>query len=273
MVKLYKDKKWLYNQYWNLNKSEYQIAKEQNVDPATICYWLKKLGIQSRSISDANCLAQGNHVKLTSEAIEFIEGELLGDGSIQPQNKYSAIYAHTSKHIEYLEWLSETFDGFGIKQCGKINKGTLDTRLQFKNSISYLYASLSYPELLPIRNKWYRLYNPATDPLNWRHKYIKIVPRNIKLTPLVCRQWYIGDGSLHHKKYKKYQYNSILLCSEGFPIFDIEFLVKKLNELGFKSTKQKDNNIYISMKSTPAFLKYIGECPINCYQYKWALKR
>jgi hypothetical protein len=59
----------------------------------------------------------------------------------------------------------------------------------------------------------------------------------------------------------------------GFPVADIDFLVDKLNALGFKSTRQPYRNvIHISSKSTPDFLDYIGPCPTACYSYKWELK-
>jgi hypothetical protein len=84
---LYQDRDWLNNEYWNLKKSEQKIAKEQNVTQANIKYWLIKLNIKRRSIGEALHLLNGNHIDLSSEAIELMEGELLGDGHIQPKNK------------------------------------------------------------------------------------------------------------------------------------------------------------------------------------------
>ena len=45
---LYKNRNWLENQYINLKKSQYRIAKEQNVRPATIRRWLKNFYIPKR---------------------------------------------------------------------------------------------------------------------------------------------------------------------------------------------------------------------------------
>lgn len=64
--------------------------------------------------------------------------------------------------------------------------------------------------------------------------------------------------------------NKDWLSSIGFIIFGVHWLVKELNILGFKATRQKSNNtIYISPFSTESFLDYIGKCPVDCYQYKW----
>ncbi len=277
MNKLYKNRDWLNNQYWNLNKSAHQIATELNINEDVVLYWLKKLNIKRRSLSEAAYFRQSNYVDLSFKAIEFIEGELLGDGHLEIQSKYSARYSHGSKYKEYVEWLSEMFNSFGVKQTGKIYQNFNKERLLdghfFSGSWAYNYASLSYPELLTLWKRWYR---PSTskDAKQWKHlyKYIKIVPRDIELTPLVCRQWYIGDGSLSHYKRGKSR-DTIKLSTKGFLVEDIDFLVIELKKLGFKATRQlSDNNIYISTESTPAFLKYIGDCPIDCYRYKWELK-
>jgi len=108
--------------------------------------------------------------------------------------------------------------------------------------------------LLPIYKQWYP---------NGK----KIVPKNIELTPLTCRQWYIGDGSLGYEKNGKAH---ITLYTIGFIVSDVEWLKKQLIKLGFKATRQPSNNsIGISVSSVKDFLEYIGDCPVEHYQYKW----
>ena len=93
------------------------------------------------------------------------------------------------------------------------------------------------------------------------------MPKDIKLTPLTLRQYYIGDGCLAHpQRARPY----IILATYGFPISDVEWLVNELNKLDFKATRRNsDNSIHISTFSTQDFLNYIGKCPIECYKYKW----
>ncbi len=270
-VKLYQNREWLFNEYVTLNKSMWNIADEQGVDCVTILNWLKRFNITRRTRGEGCHLARGNHVSLTFQIIEVINGLMLGDGHLNQRSKWSAGYEHGSKYKEYLEWLSERFNGFGVKQTGKIYKETIDKRPKWKNAIGYRYSSLSYSELLPLQQKWYRLYSQETDPPNWSYKLIKIVPRDIELTPTTCLYWYMDDGCLKHRS-KKNSNDNINLATMGFPIADIEFLVRKLNEIGFKCHRTVDNQIYISTESTPAFLEYIGDCPVDCYKYKWKLK-
>lgn len=52
--KLYKDKNWLHDQYWNKNKSIRQIAEECNCDLNNIYYFMKKFDIPRRNLNDSH---------------------------------------------------------------------------------------------------------------------------------------------------------------------------------------------------------------------------
>ena len=249
-MKLYQRKDWLYYHYRVIKLSTRQIAKKIDITHATILNWLKKFDIPIRSSGEAFHLAKGNFCQLSQKAREWIDGELLGDGSLLSRHNYSAKFRYGSKYLEYINYVSDTLNSFGMKQCGKI----LKKKDKQYGSYVYCYGCCDYAELLPIYKRWYP-------------KRKKIVPRDIKLTPLTLRQWFIGDGCLHHpKKAKPY----IQLSTNAFPIPDVKWLIKQLNKLNFKTTRSPSNNtIRISTHSTKEFLDYIGECPVECYQYKW----
>ena len=189
-----------------------------------------------------------NHCELSQKAIEWINGELLGDGSLRSRSHCSAQFTYGTKHLEYIRYISKILNSFGIKQGGRINK-----HLSKFGCYSYHYRSLSYAELLPLHKEWY----PEGK---------KVVPKNLKLTPLTCRQWYIGDGTLQGLKKTK---PDIRLASQGFTVYDVEWLVDQMVNLGFRVTKTDNNKIHISVYSTEEFLEYIGSCPVECYKYKW----
>ena len=249
----YKDKKWLYNKYINEKLSTYQIAPLCNTSSPTIRRWLIKYEIPIRSLSESIHLVLANHCNLSSEAIEWINGELLGDGYLISRSFYSARISYSSKYLEYIEYVRDTLKSFGIEQAGKIKK----CKMYYKNKdyFFYEYTSRDYPELLPIRKQWYP---------NGK----KIIPRNIKITPLTLRQHYIGDGTLSKKD------NGITLYTNNFSIENVEWLIIQMIKLGFKVKRQLCNNaIRIMVSSVNDFLAYIGECPVKCYQYKWASSR
>lgn len=187
-----------------------------------------------------------NHCNLSNEALEWLNGELLGDGSLSSRSSVSAYFTYSSKYLEYINYVSDALEQFGIRQCGKIQS-------YFGCSLAYHYRSLSYNELFPVWMSWY-MYGG------------KQVPKDIELTPLVCRQWYIGDGCLK----KSGGSIGITLATMGFPSVDNLWLVMKLKKLGFHVNHQPAwNELYISAHSVKDFLTYIGECPVECYKYKW----
>ena len=250
MQKLYKDRDWLYVNYRIKKLSPRQIGEIIEVNHNTIWLWLYKFNFSIRSNAEARHLTKGNHCQLSQEAKEWLDGELLGDGGIYSQSSYSARIGYGSKYLEYIEYVSDILTSFGIKQAGKISK----KYHKDMNCYTYKYTSLDYEEFLPIRKRWY----PEGK---------KIVPRDIELTPLTCRQWYIGDGCLEHQKKGR---SYITLSTNAFPVADVGWLTNELIKLGFKTKKQLSNNtIHVSTHSTKDFLDYIGKCPIDCYQYKW----
>jgi predicted DNA-binding protein YlxM (UPF0122 family) len=256
MLKLYQNKKWLGDKYIKDELSISRISELYKIDRSSLYRELVKLDIPCRSYNEANHLRRKNHCNLSQEAIEWLNGELLGDGCLDSRSIYSARFMYGSKYLEYVEYVKDTLNSFGIKQVGKINK-RINTR---QGNISYFYASRCYVELLNIYERFYP-------------EGIKIVPKDIELTPLTCRQWYIGDGCLIHNKIgdSKNGRAHITLYTCGFTISDVEWLLEQLNKLSFKVTRQvSKNSINISAYSTERFLNYIGSSPVKCYDYKWS---
>ncbi|MBA7589311.1 hypothetical protein ES708_31393 [subsurface metagenome] len=196
-----------------------------------------------------------NHCILSQEAIEWINGELLGDGCLQSCSPCSARFQYGSKHKEYINYISDVLESFGIKRSGKIHKKHHTDRGM--DCYGYQYKTLSYVELLPLREKWY---------LDGK----KVVPRDIKITPVTLRQWHIGDGYLRKRKYGR---PHIILATSGFLINDVDWLVEQIGNLGIKAKRTPRLNIYISARSVKRFINYIGECPVSCYQYKFSYEK
>lgn len=247
---LYRNKEWLRRKYIDEKLSTYKIAKICNVGDEPIRLYLHRYNIPIRSKGEAEHLASGNHCDLSPEAIEWINGELLGDGCIRSQSKYSANFTYTSKYPEYIEYVSNTLKLFGIEQAGKIKE---EYSVKY-DCYTYHYNSRCYVELLHIHEQWYSQKK-------------KIIPRDLELTPLTLRQHYIGDGSLRKQAART---PFIKLCTYGFTISDVEYFISKLIKLGINAKRSARNAVRISSYSTKDFLSYIGVCPVECYQYKWS---
>lgn len=233
-----------------------QIAKKVGYSGTTIRRWLKKYQIPTRTQSEILHLSQGNHVSLNQEALSFLYGELLGDGSVTAYSKYSARYSAASQYLSYVQWISEKFLDYGIKGSPILEKG-----YQSRDTIIFIYCSHSYVELKSIREPFYP---------NGK----KIIPRSIKLDSLMLRHWFIGDGSLKHGERGR---SHIRLSTDGFSPKDVEFGVALLRKSGFIAERNPAKNIIrISSYSTAKFLDYIGPCPPeikDIYGYKWEYKR
>jgi len=244
--KLYKNKDWMHEHYIVLQESTVLMAQKADCGQSTIRLWLRKFNIPTRSIFEA----KRNHLSITQELLDLLGGELLGDGCITMNGSRSALYQHDSKYKEYLVWLSKTFADLGLEQVGKINK-----RWSKKgNAFGYHYQSRSYPELVLIRQQWY----PGGE---------KIVPKDLRLNPIIARQWHIGDGCLHNRAgHRPYIYFST--CD--FDKASIDHLLEEFRDKGFIVTHRPScNSIGMSVKSVKDFLDWIGPCPISCYSYKW----
>jgi len=194
-----------------------------------------------------------NRVEIAGWMSEFLDGELLGDGCISTRTPgISGYYQHGSKYPEYLGWLSNVLASGGIEQTGCITSH----RTQW--GMAYKYASRSYRDLASWRERWYPYGK-------------KIVPDDLELTALACRQWYIGDG---HLQKSEVQRPIIVLYPQAFSDKGIERLRGRLGKLGFRVSRWSNNRLAVLADSVSGFLNWIGPCPAgirDIYGYKWAL--
>jgi len=257
----WKDRNWLFQKYVVERKSTIIVAREAGCDHKTIWLWIRKFDFKIRGHSEAVSNALTNHLNLSRPLREFLKGEMLGDGHLRENSRWSATYECASKYFLYSQWLSETLKSFGAYQAGKILKRKHEQKSPYKTSITYRYRTRSYAEFHMLWENWYRKGRAEE-----KYKFVKIIPQNLELSPLACRQWFIGDGHLHKKK-------GITLSTQGFAVSEVYFLMKLLNNLQFATSyKSAVNSIYIPKRDAKCFLNFIGSCPIeNIYGYKWAV--
>ncbi len=241
-----KDKPMLENLYLRERLSMNEIGRRFGTSHNTISRTLKRMGMPPRSLAERY---DKNHVMLSRNAVEFISGELLGDMYLSNRSSLASAIGYASKFRGYILFLRDILREFGIEGVGEI-KEYKDSR--YGTSI-HRYSSREYPELLDIRNIFY----PSGK---------KIIP-NMEFTPIILRQWYIGDGTNCQDKYGNH-HMKIAACA--FSNDDVAKAVEKINSLGIRARHHARNIIYISPKSANDFLNYIGPCPVQCYSYKWA---
>ncbi|MCS7106088.1 MAG: helix-turn-helix domain-containing protein [Candidatus Aenigmarchaeota archaeon] len=192
------------------------------------------------------------------ELLEIINGTLLSDASIRVWKSKYYYYTLNAKDKNFLKWVNKKFRKFRIS-----------TYLVLNNTLSKVYSlgfyMNLYPELINLKEKWYKKENGKT---------FKTIPRDLKITPTTLLFWYLGDGCLIRRKDDSNRVPSIVLATNNFSKEDIDFLIKKLKEtdLTFYPVKYKSGFtgkncgycLYsVTQDGTPfRFFKLIGlECP------------
>jgi len=233
--------------------SRAEIAKKFGVHYNTASNWFGQYGLPIRDTHKAH-----NHVDLSEEALEFLDGTMLGDSSIERFGSSGRIRL-SSKYEKYAAWYGRQLTGFGIAQSGKIysNETTLLIGGQENTYVGYRYTSKKYDDLKEYADRFY------PDGAK------KLVPRNIRITPLSLKMWYIDDGTLAPFG----RSSQIVFCTDSFLKEDVGFLVDKLHDIGF-SVKYYAcrNRVRMNSSSVQDFLDYIGKptgVVEDCYGYKW----
>ena len=256
-TKDYLEKEYLVNE-----KSTIQIAKENSCNDVTISSHLKKFGISIRDRGKSIHLARKHKFMITEIVKNYIDGLLLGDGSVIQDNDWCAHYAHNCvlRSVVWLEKIKDDFTEFGIKSNIKkivIPPREINNKHIAATDATYLYT-LNYEELKDFRQRWY----PEGK---------KIVPRDITITPLLMANWYMGDGS--------YTKNTprVSLATNAFTLEDIEFLSRRVSEtLGIKIyirsvARRKEQYVLVVSRKDDVhkFLRYTEPYKVSCFDYKW----
>ncbi len=245
------DPGWLQAQYLDRGLSAPQIAALVGCGRSLVYQRLAQIGVPSRDKSSSSVLRRGNHVCLSAELLEILDGELLGDGCLQSVSAHSARYEHTSKHRSYLDWLNDQFVLFGFR-AAKVDA--------MKNKVApyYRYRTRHYIELLQVKERWY----PDGR---------KAVPSGITLSPITVRQWFIGDASVAQKGRPG---QSVTFHTEGFSPFENQRLADRLQDvIGAEAAVSRQNTVRLPSASVAALYAYMTPCPkelMSVYGYKFS---
>lgn len=246
--------------YWDEELSTTQIAERFGVSGAVVGLWMRRHEIGIRDQALATHIAIGNSVRLSNEALFFLAGELLGDGSLIKNKSISAYYSHASKHRAYVEWLRDIYESFGIESVGSITKHQHLYEPTGTTSYTYRLITKSYPELMGLRRKWYP--NEKKQP-----------PRDLVLNGVMLRQWFIGDGNYREGYRDGYFVREVRISNFAFSRESQEFLLKLLHGLHLGATLASDG-FRMRSQYTDRFFDIIGPCPVpDIYGYKWPSER
>lgn len=200
---------------------------------------------------------------------QIIDGSLLGDASIwtnfkNPNKKFTKAQSKLDNigcdKCSYMDWHMKEFKEFSSSVKPNSFKG-------INNKIYNKYTFTTHMDKLwnDVEKRWYIV---NLDNNNNNIKRIKIVPKDLVLTPLTLCIWHMDDGCNNPKD------ANIELNTQGFSVEDIDFLIDRLDkDLNIKSHKKKDRNnqfkIYVGRESYFDFIEMIKpHVEWDCFQYK-----
>ena len=201
---------------------------------------------------------------MTDEMYEVLRGALLGDGYMR-KPAVNANFSYSSKSFQHVDYVCKHFINYASNEYIKYRK-RYDKRTDKFYEV-YEYNSIASPTFTVEYNKWY-------------FDGIKHIPTDLKLTPLMCKVWYLGDGSLIN--YKNCNSQRLMLYTNGFNKKELEDIIlpqlKHFNAVLQKMNKEKmDDTGYAirigAKEDIIKFIEYIGKCPFEDYAYKWNVKR
>ena len=199
----------LIEEYVKNKKSTTQIGTQFNCPAITVFRHLKKHKIPIRTKSESIHLRRKNNFLIDDQSKNYIDGLIIGDGSLGNHNKWSAGYfqGFAIRYNEWAEKIQNDFKTFGIKS--NLAERTLPERIIKKGKVTppsdiVILWTHSYEEFLFFRKRWYP---------NGR----KEIPKDLEINAQMLANWYMGDGSINSRQ--KY----IVLSSLSFD------KIKKLN--------------------------------------------
>lgn len=166
---------------------------------------------------------------LTYRQKETLVGSMLGDGSLSKTNNSNPNSYFTkkqcNKYREYVYWHHDEFFPFNTPVKETFSKENLDfdkekdvilrNKTQ-KHLCGYVFRTCSHPFFTELRSKWY----PQGK---------KIIPLDLKLTPLTIAIWFCDDG------HNSYSHRESVFCTQSFSPEEVQFLCDKLKEFDIKA--------------------------------------
>lgn len=251
-------KNFLKENYIKKKKSILQLAKENHINWCVIRRYMKRLKIKTRSSTEQKYISHpSKEFIITKQCLAFLDGLLLGDGSIphSANNKYGTAYSYTQgcKYPGYLEYIQKRLLKFSISSSPILTRWLNDARCKKGGYRESFLQTHRYKTFRIFRQRWYK----------YGHKSI---PKDFSFTPDSLLQFYLSDGNF---------YREIRLCG-NFTNKDAKFLkrlfIRKLKFIPrlITSPWMKGRvDLAIRKSDIPKFLSYIGKCPVKCYRYKW----
>lgn len=184
------------------------LARRYGVSVWAVLKRVRDAGVQVRSVKEQCAKHRGVPTTDAHTFQEVVEGLLLGDAYIDRKG-----LLHLEQSDVRFDWILQVQALFAaVGATSKIipippRVRHLEGRVLRSGPAHVLYTP-AYVELQAERGRWYP-------------QGTKIVPRDLRLTPVSLTHWFCGDGTTSPR-------GSLAFCTNGFTQGDVGFLVSRL---------------------------------------------
>lgn len=180
-------------------------------------------------------------IKFSNFQYNFFDGIMASDACVDKNNRFSV----GAKYEEFVSFITDI-----LIPSNNVNKREYFDKRINKTAVIF-YTKKQNVLFMSERKRWYP---------NGK----KIIPNDFRFSPTSLLLWYLGDGSLA-------QNGMIKISTESFERENIEnILIRYLRKVvGIDCWITEKNVVKISKYSKNTFLKFVGNCPVQCYKYKW----
>jgi len=193
---------------------------------------------------------------------EVINGLLLSDGTIEKPHKGGNARFRLPQKVKNSDLCQIVFE--------LLNDLDFKPKLKYYSSICKLPDGKQYEQTRCLVYTESRNYFTIIHS-KWYENNKKVIPRDLKLTPITLAYWYMGDGSQQGR-------NRAIFATDNFSLIDQLLLIKELKLLGIKSTlnhikpERKFNKpcyrLLISAENGDRFFSLIEPYITNSFRYK-----
>lgn len=260
--------------FWYENNSVTTAASHFGVCNKTVLNWARSYGLNRKTWKHLN---ENIPSGFTPVQEEIIVGSLLGDGSLSKIKNGNSTFTenHGDNQREYIEWkfsqlspfsssLEEHYVTTPINSGNKIIGWTEEKCLK-----KHFMSTIAHPAFTSLEKLWYKRDEHEKYVLDHNKRRIKILPVELKITPLTLATWFYDDGC--NQPLNRYA----LICTYGFSIEETERLVEMLRDLGFschsipRPLGGKGRQIRINTSSHHDFIDMVsGWIPCPSMDYK-----
>lgn len=231
------------------------LTTKYNYSLGAIRNFLKNNNITIRNVKESvKKFHKNNEIIIDPFLEENIIGWILGDGGLRiPKNGINPKFTYADLKEDHILYIQSILSKYNIKSSIHQNKASLCFQL--------------FSEARPEFHKYYDLFY-GYEGLNENNQKRKILP-NVVITPIILRNWYIGDGSSSNQGGTTIYNKGFIGCK-----YKNEFIIEQINKICKVSVYKLDNGCfqyYFNHDSLKKLLDYIGECPVESYKYKWNL--